>query len=99
MRKKRYIRNEDRLLVFFLCFAVFASYSGNAEQCFSLLFLPPLFLQSFQLLQELQLRARVIGLIVAPIILIRQHTPQQHISIQKDTKFEAVVHTSLVNMK
>ncbi len=75
--KKQYILNGDWILVFFSSFVVSASYPGNAKQGFSLLFLPPLFLQSFQLLQELQLRARVIGLTVTPIILTTENRVRQ----------------------
>lgn len=99
LHKKQYISNGDRLLMFFLSFVEFASYSGNAEQCFSLLFLPPLFLQSFQLLQELQLRARIIGLTVAPIILNTDNTHHSITLASNKTQFEPMVHISLVNMK
>ncbi len=75
--KKQYISNGDWFLVFFSSFVVSACYPGNAKQGFSLVFLASLFLQSFHLFQELQLRARVIGLTVTPIILTTGNTPQK----------------------
>lgn len=54
--------------------AVRVGYPGDAEQRLSLFFLSSLFLQSLQLLQELELRARVTGLTVSPITLNTEKT-------------------------
>lgn len=94
--KKQYIWNGDWFLVFFSSFVVSASYPCNAMQGFSLLFLPSLFLQSFHMFQELQLRARVIGLTVTPIILTTGNTHHRKQSTTRH-KFKTMVHVGLYN--
>ncbi len=82
-RGEKTVHFKRRLFLVFLLFCVSACYPGNAKQGFSLVFLASLFLQSFHLFQELQLRARVIGLTVTPIILTTGNTPQK--KVRQDT--------------